>query len=348
MRAFFHEDQRRHTPKQFMRAGRLAAPTDLPSRVDPLLKALRHRDIAIDMPQDHGRAPALSVHAAGYLDFLATAYARWQDIPNAGPEVLPNLSPYWNGVPGAPRPPCPSTSIIAETGYYLGDLAVPLGPESWQAILAATQVATGAADAVLAGEGASYALCRPSGHHARADRANGFCYLNNAAIAAQRLRQKFARVAVLDVDAHHGDGTQEIFYARADVLTVSVHADPAIYYPFFTGYEAERGCDAGLGVNRNIPLPRQAPDAVFHAAIDSAAETIKAFGAEALVLSLGFDSHRDDPIGILGVTTDGFGGVGRRIRALGLPVVVVQEGGYQIEVIGDCLGAFLDGYLRQG
>jgi acetoin utilization deacetylase AcuC-like enzyme len=347
MRAFFHDDQRLHRPKQFMRAGRLAEPTDVPQRLDPLLAALQARGIATEMPEDHGRAPALSVHAAGYLDYLATAYQRWQDLPNAGPEVLPNLSPYWNAAPGVQRPPCPSAAIIPQTGYYLGDLAVPLGPDSWISIMAASHVAASAADAVLSGAMSSYALCRPSGHHARADRANGFCYVNNAAIAAQRLRGKFARVAILDVDAHHGDGTQEIFYGRGDVLTVSVHADPAIYYPFFTGYETECGHGEGAGANRNIPLPRNASDAAFHAAIDSGLETIKAFGAEALVLSLGFDSHRDDPIGILGVTTVGFGGVGRRIRQLGLPAVVVQEGGYQVEVIGDCLGAFLDGF-RQG
>jgi acetoin utilization deacetylase AcuC-like enzyme len=345
MRAYFHEDQRRHNPKQFMRAGRLADPADLPSRVDPLLAALTARKIAVEKPQDHGTAPALTVHTAPYLDYLATAYRRWQEIPNAGPEVLPNLSPYWNATPGGQRPPCPSGSIIAQTGYYLGDLAVPIGPESWRSILAASHVAASAADDILGGAAASYALCRPSGHHARADRANGFCYVNNAAIAAQRLRRKFARVAVVDIDAHHGDGTQEIFYGRGDVLTVSVHADPAIYYPFFTGYDTERGCGEGSGANRNMPLPRGASDEVFHAAIDSGLQTVKAFGAEALVLSLGFDSHRDDPIGILGVTTAGFGGAGRRIRALGLPVVVVQEGGYQIEVIGDCLGAFLDGFL---
>ena len=146
----------------------------------------------------------------------------------------------------------------------------------------------------------------PSGHHARTDRATGFCYLNNSAIAAQRLRSRYGKVAVLDVDAHHGDGTQEIFYRRADVLTVSVHVDPNSYYPYYIGYADERGHGEGEGYNINIPLAPKASDATFHAAVDEAAKKVRAFGAEALVVALGYDSHREDPIGLLDVSTEGF------------------------------------------
>ncbi|MDR6289206.1 acetoin utilization deacetylase AcuC-like enzyme [Inquilinus ginsengisoli] len=344
MRAFFHPDQRLHTPQQFMRAGRLAAPQDVPARVDPLLAALAGRGIAAERPADRGLTPALAVHTPDFLDFLAGAWGRWAALPNAGPEVLPNLSPYWNGTPGTVRPPCRSASVVAQAGHYLGDLAVPLGEASWTAILASTWTAAGAAEAVLGGDRAAYALCRPSGHHARADRASGFCYLNNAAIAAQALRGRFAKVAVLDIDAHHGDGTQEVFYGRGDVLTVSLHADPAVYYPFYTGYADERGVGAGEGANLNLPLAPGTGDDGFHAAIDRGLAAVRDFGAEALVVSLGFDSHAADPIGLLKVSTDGFAGAGARIAAAGLPTVVVQEGGYEVGVIGDCLGRFLDGF----
>jgi acetoin utilization deacetylase AcuC-like enzyme len=344
MRAFFHPDQQLHIPRQFMRAGRISDPTDVPARTGALLTALERRGIKIALPKDFGTAPALTVHTADYLEFLAGAYAAWVKLPDAGPEVLPNCFPYWNSrVDLRHRPPCPSPSPIARAGYYLGDLAVPIGEHTYTSSLAATHTAAAAADAVLAGDVASYALCRPSGHHARADRASGFCYLNNAAIAAERLRSKFKRVVILDVDAHHGDGTQAIFYQRGDVFTISIHADPAAYYPFFTGYAHERGYGDGEGANLNIPLPLGAGDAELLAALQGAADAIARFGAEALVLSLGFDNHREDPIGVLKVTTGGFQPVGRFIRGLALPTVVVQEGGYQISVIGDCLDRFLAG-----
>ncbi|MXQ10778.1 histone deacetylase family protein [Microvirga makkahensis] len=344
MRAFFHPDQHLHDPKQFMRVGRISAPTDLPSRTDALLGALRSHGIEPEMPADYGISPALTIHKQHYLDFLATAYERWVEIPNAGPEVLPNVSPYWNGSPDRDgRPPCRSQSVIAQAGYYLGDLAVPIGPNTWRSALTSTHTAAAAADAIVAGADTAYALCRPSGHHARTDRATGFCYLNNSAIAAERLRTRFRRVAVLDVDAHHGDGTQEIFYRRDDVLTVSVHVHPDAYYPFFIGYEDERGSGNGEGFNLNIPLPPRSDDAAFLAAVDRGAEAVEAFEAEALVVALGYDSHREDPIGLLNVSTEGFRGVGERVARLGIPTVVVQEGGYQISVIGACLSEFITG-----
>jgi acetoin utilization deacetylase AcuC-like enzyme len=348
MRAFFHPDQGLHDPQQFMQVGRIRDPKDLPSRTEALLGALAKRGVSPEKPADYGVGPALTIHTQPFVDFLQSAYERWRAVPEAGPEVLPNVSPYWNGRPEwQSRPPCRSNWIVAEAGYYLGDLAVPIGPNTWTSTIRSSHTATAAADAILRGEAVAYALCRPSGHHARSDRASGFCYLNNSAIAAQRLRSRYAKVAVLDVDAHHGDGTQEIFYRRADVLTVSVHVDPNSYYPYYIGYADERGHGDGEGYNINIPLPPKANDATFHAAVEEAAMKVRDFGAEALVVALGYDSHREDPIGLLDVSTEGFRGIGERIRAIGLPTVVVQEGGYQISVIGDCLGQFLDGLLEK-
>ena len=354
MKAFFTEDQLLHDPQQFMRLGRIAKPTDLPSRAHALRDALAARGIALEAPPEFGRAPLEAVHSTDYLDYLETAYGLWRamKVPGLEPgiEVLPNLSPYVSGTPGVARAPCPSPSLIARTGWYISDLACPIGPHTWRSVLRSAHTAVAAADAVLAsGElersELAYALCRPSGHHAHRDRAGGFCYVNNSAIATQRLRQRHARVAVLDVDAHHGDGTQNIFYARADVLTVSTHADPSAYYPFYTGYAHERGAGAGEGFNLNLPLPHGSGNAAFLSAVDQGIDAVREFGAEALVLPLGFDTYRDDPISVLALDLDAYREIGERVGALRLPTVVVQEGGYLVEAIGPALDNFLQGFL---
>lgn len=346
MRAFYDPEQMRHDPQQFMRIGRIAAPSDVPERTQALLGALAALSIPVAAPRDYGLEPLLRVHPAHYLDYLAGAYERWRALPGAGVEVLPNVMPYLNGrVEEDARAPCPSPSPVAQAGYYLGDLSCPIGPHTWRSVLRSAHSAVAAADAVLAGEAASYALCRPSGHHVRSDRASGFCYLNNAAIAVERLRTRHARVAVLDVDAHHGDGTQQIFYRRADVLTVSLHVDPAVYYPFYTGYPEERGHGAGLGCNLNLPLAPGATDADLLARVEEGLAAIAAYRPDALVVSLGFDTHAEDPIGALRITTACYGALGARVRALALPTAVIQEGGYGVHVIGACLTAFMRGFL---
>ncbi len=227
-----------------------------------------------------------------------------------------------------------AASPVAQASWYLGDLACPIGPHTWESAVAAAHTAIAAAEAVLAGEHAAYALCRPPGHHATADRAAGFCYLNNAAIAAEFLLQHFQRVAILDVDTHHGDGTQAIFYRRADVQYVSVHVDPTGYYPFFSGYADEYGAGEGEGFNLNIPLQPGSGDAEFLDALDDAFGAIRAHGSEALVVSVGFDAHERDPLSVLKVTNDGYRRIGDAIAALKLPTVIVQEGGYNLDHLG--------------
>jgi acetoin utilization deacetylase AcuC-like enzyme len=349
MKAFFTDDQLLHDPQQFMRLGRIAKPTDLPSRAHALRDALAACGIALHVPKDVGRAPLLDVHSTAYLDFLESAYGQWRELslPGVEPgiEVLPNLSPYVSGTPGVERPPCPSTSLVARAGYYVSDLACPIGPNTWRSVLRCAHSAVAAADEVLDSGDVAYALCRPSGHHAHRDRAGGFCYVNNSAVAAQRLRRRHARVAVLDVDAHHGDGTQSIFYARADVLTVSTHADPNGYYPFYTGYEHERGVGPGQGCNLNLPLAHGSGNAAFLSAVDRGVDAVGAFAAQALVVPLGFDTYRDDPISVLRLDLDAYRDLGARIGALRLPTVVVQEGGYRVPAIGVALENFLQGLL---
>ena len=345
MRAFYHPDQALHHPLQYMRFGKIVDVKDLPIRTEKLLGALKARGISPELPKDYGLDPAGSVHTPNYLSFLETAWTRWLELPDHGPEVWPNTFPYWSGAPDKPaRPPCRAETLVPQAGWYLGDMSVPMGPQSWTSIRRACDTAVAAADAVANDAGPAYALCRPSGHHARADRASGFCYLNNTAVAAQRLRRRFGKVAIIDVDAHHGDGTQQIFYGRSDVLTVSIHADPVAYYPFYTGYPDETGCGAGEGFNLNLPLHHGADGAALRAALAMACGRVQAFAPDVLVVALGYDAHRRDPIGVLALDTADFSRVGRDLAALALPTLVVQEGGYAIDAIGDCLAAFLDGF----
>ena len=327
-----------------MRVGRVIAPKDLPARVDALLGALDALGIKTEQPQSDDKDARLAAHTAGFLGFLEAAWDDWSALPEHGPEVWPNTFPYWSGRPEQPaRPDCPADAIVARAGWYLGDLSVPMGPKTWLSIRQSCNTAVAAADAVRGGATGVYSLCRPSGHHARADRATGFCYVNNTAVAAERLRSTFPRVAILDVDAHHGDGTQQIFYSRSDVLTISIHADPKNYYPFYTGYVEEGGYGAGEGFNVNLPLAHGSGGSAMMSAVETACRRIQEFKADAVVVALGFDAHARDPIGVLKLEAPDFGDIGARVRALSLPTLVVQEGGYAIDVLGDCLAAFLRG-----
>ena len=202
------------------------------------------------------------------------------------------------------------------------------------------QALTGA-ELIIDGEAAAYALCRPPGHHACADLAGGFCFINSAAVAAQHLLRAGRRPAILDVDVHHGNGTQAIFYARADVLTISIHADPIRFYPFFWGHAHERGEAEGLGANLNLPLARGTADDDYLQTLDSAIERIAVSGADVLVIALGLDAHENDPLKGLAITTAGFGRVGRAIADSGLPTLLVQEGGYLSDQLGDNLCSFI-------
>ena len=232
-------------------------------------------------------------------------------------------------------------SPIGRAGYHLGDTACPIAAETWTAVRASAHAAVAAAREVAAGAPHAYALCRPPGHHAFSDMAGGFCYLNNAAIAAQALRERHTRVAVLDIDLHHGNGTQGIFYHRDDVLTLSVHVDPNDFYPYFWGHAAERGAGPGRGYNLNVPLPLGAGDDAFLGALEVALARMEAFCPGAVVLSLGLDASAADPFGGLAVSGDGFARIGARLGALAWPVALVQEGGYLSDVLGDNLYRFL-------
>lgn len=336
MRAFFDDRQSKHDPKHFMANGALQPCPEKPERISRLKAGAEAAGCVFEAPRDQGLGPIAAVHSAEYLGFLQKIYTRWRRIEGAGAEVIPNIHPA-NRSDNYPK------SAVGQAGYHQADTACPIAEHTWEAAYWSAQSAIAGADAVLSGDQAAYALCRPPGHHAFGDLAGGFCFLNNSGIAAERLCTAGHRPAILDVDVHHGNGTQGMFYTRSDVLTVSIHADPDRFYPFFWGQAQERGEGEGLGYNLNLPLPRGTGDADYLGALQTALDRITAFGTTALVVALGLDAHEDDPFQGLAVTTPGFNRIAAAIAALGLPTLYVQEGGYLSDALGANLTSFLTG-----
>ena len=333
----FDDAQRAHDPQFFLSSGSQHPCPERPARIDALLDAVRRIGDKIEEPDGAGMEPVRAVHPDRYLTFLETIHSRWQRIEGASDEVIPNIHPDSRTV-GYPK------SAVGQAGFHMTDTSCPISAQTYAAAVASAQTAIHAADLVHRGHRAVYGLARPPGHHAFAELAGGFCYLNNSAIAAQRLTDAGRKVAVLDVDLHHGNGTQGIFYQRSDVLTVSIHAHPERFYPFFWGYDQETGRGEGEGANLNLPLQRGTADAGFMAALDTGMEKIALWGADTVVLALGLDAFEGDPFAGLKVTTKGFGQIGRAVAAMGLPVAIIQEGGYLCPELGDNLEAVLNGF----
>jgi acetoin utilization deacetylase AcuC-like enzyme len=342
MKIVYTDTHKNHDPQLFMVRGKLKRSNEQPERAFRLLAAVERDGHAVVAPADYGAAPRAATHTPQYLRFLETAYARWQLLDDPSDEVMPNIHPF----PG--QPASYPESVVGQAGFHMGDNACSIGAHTWAAAVASAHIATHAAQLVLDGERAAYALCRPPGHHAYADRANGFCYLNNAAIAAQHLRQRHARIAILDIDVHHGNGTQGIFYRRSDVLTISLHGDPRNFTPFFTGYVHERGEGEGEGYNLNHPLALGTDIFGYLPALREACASVRAYAPGALVVALGLDAHERDPYKGLRLTTADFETVLAEIARLGLPTVMVQEGGYLSDDLGPNLASALRGYASAG
>ena len=329
----FDTRQRAHAPAHEFYNGALAAHADTPARADGILAAIG----PCDAPADHGIAPIAAVHDPAYLDFLATAHDRWIAAGRSGDAI----GYAW---PVVGRRPLDLTRIDALLGRFTADTVTPIGAASHAAAYWGAQTALSALAPVLAGAPAAFALCRPPGHHAGRDYAGGYCYLNNAAIAARAAADAGRRVAILDVDYHHGNGTQDIFYDDADVLFVSIHADPATDFPYYWGHADETGAGAGHGATRNIVLPRGTDWAGYAPALDAALATIAGHGADLLILSFGADTYVGDPIAGFALDTPDFAAMGRRIAAAGLPTVIVMEGGYAVDALGANVAALLSGF----
>ena len=297
----------------------------------------------VQQPTQWGTAPIAAVHNPGLIRFLAEGWdlytAEHPDVREVVPDVfaLPGLRSKMS----LGREP---TAIGGRVGYWCFETTTPLTQTTYTAALGAVDTALTATSLVLSGERSAYGLCRPPGHHATTDLYGGYCFFNNAAIAAHHVATTTGtKVTVLDVDYHHGNGTQQIFYDRDDVQYVSLHGDPARAYPYSVGFADETGSGRGLGYNHNFPLPVRADDDLWIATLEAACERIAAFGPSMLIVSLGLDTYITDPICDLAVTTDGMRRSGDVVRQLGLPTVVVQEGGYDVGALGAHVQAWLVG-----
>ncbi|MEB8388055.1 histone deacetylase family protein [Rhodobacteraceae bacterium KMM 6894] len=339
MKAFFDDRQAKHDPKNFMANGRILDSPEQPERINRLRAGAEAAGCVFEAPKDAGMGPIAAIHTAEYLHFLQNIYIRWQRIEGAGPEVIPNIHPA-NRTDSYPK------SAVGQAGYHQADTACPIAEHTWESAYWSAQSAITGADAIEAGTQAAYVLSRPPGHHAFGDLAGGFCFLNNSAIAAERLRAKGLRPAILDVDVHHGNGTQGIFYDRDDVLTVSTHADPERFYPFFWGQAHERGAGRGLGYNLNVPMQRGTDDDAFLKGLDAGLARIDSFGADVVIVALGLDAYIGDPFKGFAVTTPGFARIGAAIAGLKRPMLIVQEGGYLCDALGDNLTSALSGFQQ--
>ncbi len=330
-----------HSGHMELISGAIVPAFEKPSRAEIIKARLEKQQIGPILPPDeHDIAAARRVHREDYVDFLPTVWKLWEDSGRSG-SAIPFTWPT-RGLRGDVRP----KTIDALLGYYSFDGGAPFVAGTWQAIKSSYDVALTAAGLVKAGERAAFALCRPPGHHAGSAFMGGYCFINNAAVVALWFRdQGAARVSILDVDYHHGNGTQEIFYERGDVQVLNLHADPMVEYPFFLGHADERGGGEGEGYNRNYPMPFGTDWSGWNSSLEDACGHLARYAPDVVVVSLGVDTFEKDPISQFKLRSEDFPKIGRRIAALGLPTLFVMEGGYAVEEIGVNAVGVLEGFL---
>ncbi len=342
MLTFSDDAHRLHAPAyEFFRGERVPC-FETPERLEQVILALKQRGHSVHGPTADSTSVLSRIHTPRYLAFLASAWQQWCALhpDNALTQPFPSVWPV--RTLRSDRVPL---HFIAQLGLFSMDNGTPLVAGTWKAAKAGADAAVSAANAVAAGARAAFCASRPPGHHAGADFMGGYCFLNNAAIAAQHLRDRgYARVAIVDVDYHHGNGTQSIFYDRADVLFVSLHGDPATEYPFYLGHADERGSGAGLGFNVNLPLVAGTTAAQWFDALDAACERVQHYRPDALVISLGLDTFEGDPISSFRLQSVDFTQLGRRLAQLGLPTVLTLEGGYATAALGTNAVNVIDGF----
>ncbi len=339
---------RNHDAAEQVEYGQRLAMNECPERGEDIHRALRaDPQFEFHVPAEHGVEPITAVHDPALIAYLETAWSHYRAaLGPTGDTILDAVADTYRhpgmfeGMP-APKEP---VSPLGKLGYWCFDTTTPIVEGTFVAARAAVDVAVSATDLVLNGARSAYGLCRPPGHHAPRAAFGGYCYFNNAAISAQRaIESGAARVTILDVDYHHGNGSQQWFWARGDVQYVSLHGDPARAYPYFCGFADEVGTGAGFGANMNIPLDEGCTDAEYLNALNRACDVIQQFGPSVIVVSLGVDTFHNDPLGDLALTTDSFRAQGTRIADLGVPMVVIQEGGYDVTAIGANVRSFLCG-----
>ncbi|MGB6824965.1 histone deacetylase family protein [Psychrobacter sp.] len=348
MKIYSHENLSLHRPLPYFSYGKMHEPLEIPERMVEFLKAPAALGLEVTTATDIGITPILAVHDFGYVEFLKHGYDEWMAVEeDLGAQVQTGIYvPYDN----------PGIGIMAKAAKYQADDSAPISEHSWTSIYWSAQTALNAAEALLndkvtdaerADSHIQLCFSRPPGHHARKSAAGGFCYLNNAAIIAEHLRQKYAKIAIIDTDMHHGQGIQEIFYDRKDVLYTSVHGDPVNFYPAVTGHAFEKGVGEGEGYNINFPMPHGTDEAGFFEYVDKSIEVMTLFDPDVIVHVLGFDVYENDPEARCAVSTEGFKVLAQRMKALNKPLIVLVEGGYYIQKLNDNLQAFLSGLIAE-
>ena len=330
MKTIFSPLHAGHSGQMELVAGAIVPGFEKPSRAEFIRARVESEKLGPILPPDEfDLAAAKRVHKADYIDFLPTVWPEWEKSGRGGSAI--GYTWPTRGLRGDVRP----KTIDALLGYYSFDAGAPFVKGTWDAIKSSHDVALTAAGLVKGGERAAFALCRPPGHHAGAAFMGGYCFINNAAVAAQWFRDQGAeKIAILDVDYHHGNGTQEIFYHRKDVLVLNLHGDPMIEYPFFLGHADERGEGEGDGFNVNYPMPFGTGWDKWSASLEDACMKLAAYRPDIVVVSLGVDTFEKDPISQFKLKTEDYPKIGTRIARLGLPTLFVMEGGYAVEEIG--------------
>ena len=342
MITIYSESHKLHHGNNELAGGLLVPCFEMPRRAELVLERVRHQQLGeVIAPTDFGLEPILRVHAPNYVRFLETAWSQWTAAGRTH-DALPMTWPV-RGMNQRTEP----DQIDGKLGFFSLDAGSPIQSGTWKAVYDSAQVALTGAKIVQDGSKAAFSLCRPPGHHAAGDYMGGYCYLNNAAIAAQAFQDSGAsRVTILDVDYHHGNGTQVIFYERADVQLINLHADPMVEYPYYLGHADETGAGAGQGYNLNYPMPHGTGFDAWFAALEDACRKVQAYAPDAIVVSLGVDTFKDDPISQFRLDSPDYLRVGERIGRLGKPTLFVMEGGYAIEPIGVNAVNVLEGFAQ--
>ncbi len=344
MKIFYSEEHRKHDPPfEVFDGGKRVPYYENPDRMDRVLSALNKTDwVELVEPTDFGLDPILAVHDREYINFLASCWTEWlASDPEAA--AAPEQHAFLPATFALRRKARPTSSLLGRGGYYLMDLSACIVNGTYNASLASANCALSAASFIANSQSSAFALCRPPGHHAGKDYAAGYCFINNASVAANWLSSK-GRVAILDIDYHAGNGTQDIFYERNDVLTISIHGDPDYEYPHYIGFADETGEGAGLGYHKNFPLPKDTGDEGYLSALDEALEMLRKFSPNYLVLSAGMDTFDGDPLGKFHVTRGGIAEIGKRVAGLNLPAAIVMEGGYANEALGTNIVTLLENF----
>jgi acetoin utilization deacetylase AcuC-like enzyme len=341
VRVVFSERHRLYAPRFDLVNGQVKETASPAKNADIVLAAIeRDLKLPIRAPDDFGLDPILRLHDPAYVRFLQTVWDEWVALFGAEGEALP-MACVQRGM----RQHLPQV-IDGKVSYYAQDICTPIGPGTWEAAYASAQVALTAAAEVAGGARSAYGLARPGGHHAGYDYYAGYCFLATESLAIQHLLDNGTkRIAYLDVDYHHCNGTQALFYRRGDVITVSIHCDPDWDYPFFSGFADERGEGPGEGCNLNLPLPWGTTLPAYAEALETGLAAIRGFGADALVVLLGVDTFEQDRISRFKLTHDAYPRIGAAIAGLGLPTVFIKGGGYSEEGLDRCVTALLGGFL---